>query len=334
MATEQLGAAIVGLGWWGQHIIRSLAGSEKIAVRRAVDVRPDAASALLAEHGIDLSSSLDAVLRDEGVEAVILATPHSLHEEQIVAVAAAGKHCFCEKPLTLTRAGAERAIAACAAAGVQLGIGHERRYEPALEEVARMVVAGELGTVMHVESNFSHDKLAGVDPGDWRAKATDAPAAGMTGMGIHLSDAYLAMLGPIEEVYAQTAQRVLAWECGDVVSVHVRFASGATGYLNAILVTPLFLRFQVFGSEAWVEARNATHPDTPGPTELTVHRAGEAPQSRTFEWIDTVRANFEAFADAVHGRAPYRFTDAQKLGNVAVLEAIVRSVERGAPVRV
>jgi predicted dehydrogenase len=329
-----INAAIVGLGWWGRKIVGSLKPSEKLRITRAVDANPGAAGAFAAEHGLPLAHSLDEVLPDAGIDAVILATPHSLHEAQIVAAAGAGKHVFCEKPLTLTRSGAARAIAACEQAGVALGVGHERRFEPAMVEIKRLIDSGALGTIMHAESNFSHDKLANVPAGDWRASAVDAPAAGMTGMGIHLTDAYINMLGSVIEVFAQTARRILPAENGDVVSVQLRFASGATGYFSAILATPLYLRYQVFGSDAWVEARDTAHPDSEGETHLTIHRKGGEPESRTFRSIDTVRANIEAFADAAARRSPYPIPTAQKLHNIATLEAICKSAESGMPVTV
>lgn len=329
-----LKATIVGLGWWGKHIVNSLAESEKIEVVRAVNINVDAMQDFADRNQLILSGELQDALDDETVELVILATPHSLHEEQIIRVAASGKHVFCEKPLCLTAASAKRAIDACAAAGVELGIGHERRFEPAMIEIERMIEMGELGTIMHAESNFSHDKLANVPSTDWRTSNAEAPAAGMTGMGIHLTDAYLNMLGPVSEVFAQTAKRVLTWESGDVVSVQLRFESGATGYLSAILVTPLFLRYQVFGSEAWVEARNPTHPDTPGESFLTVCRAGGSPETRQFEWVDSVLANFDSFADSITGEAAYGFSSGQKLHNIEIFEAICKSIATGAPARV
>ena len=252
----------------------------------------------------------------------------------MLAAAAAGKHVFCEKPLALTRADAERSVAACREAGLVLGIGHERRFEPAIEEARRLVWEGALGTLMHVEARFSHDKLADIPEGDWRASPTDAPAAGMTAMGIHLTDLFIELFGSIVEVYAATTSRVAYPATGDVISVLTRFASGQTGYLNAILVTPLSIGLTVFGSQAWLEIRNHTHPDTPGPTTLTLqHRDGRR-ESRDFAWRDTVRANLEAFARAIADGEPYPFTDAQKIGNVAVLEAICRSAASRSPVEV
>jgi predicted dehydrogenase len=326
-------AAVAGLGWWGKHIVRRLAGSEVVQITTAVETHP--ALALFAEeHGLKFRSNLEEVFFDHEIDAVILATPHSMHTAQVLAAAAAGKHVFCEKPLALTCAAAERSVAACRDAGVVLGIGHERRYEPGMVEIARLVRDGALGTIMHVEADFSHDKLANVPPGDWRTAPKDAPAAGMTAMGIHLTDAFVNLFGPMAEVFATTASRVTYPDNGDVLTVQLRFASGATGHLNAILVTPLYINFTVFGSEAWAELRNHTHPDTPGPSTLTVqHRDGRR-EVRDFEWTDTVRANIERFGRAAQGEADYPFTDAEKIGNIAALEAICLSAASGNAVAV
>ena len=327
-------AAVVGLGWWGQHIIRRVKGSDALRIATAVETNPER-EAFAREHGVAFASDLRDVLADPAIDAVILATPHTLHTEQVLAVSAAGKHVFCEKPLALNRADAERSVAVCREAGVKLGIGHERRYEPAIVELRRLVRNGALGTIMHAEANFSHDKLANVPKGDWRTSPKDAPAAGMTAMGIHLTDLYLDLFGPVADVFASTTSRVAYKENGDVISALMRFRSGATGYINAILVTPLYIKLTVFGSEAWAEIRNPSHPDTPGdPTTLTVqHRDGRT-DTRAYEWQDAVRIGLETFARSIEAGAPYPFTDEQKIGNIAVLEAICRSAATNAPVAI
>lgn len=322
--------AIVGLGWWGKHMIRRMRSSQALQIVVAVDLNPDLA-AFARQHGVDFTTDFSAAITRADVDAVILCTPHSKHTAQVLAIAAAGKHVFCEKPLALTKADAERSVAACRAAGVQLGIGHERRYEPALTEVRRLVQSGALGTIMHAEAHFSHDKLAAVPVGDWRTSPKDAPAAGMTAMGIHLTDGFIDLFGPVSEVYAATTSRVAYKDNGDVISVHLRFASGATAYLNAILVTPLYIGLTVFGDAAWVEVRNHSHPDTPGLVTLVLqHRDGRR-DTREFPWTDTVRENLEAFAAACEGSAAYPFTDAQKINNIATLEAICRSARENMP---
>lgn len=317
--------AIAGYGWWGQTVSKRLQGSGRLAV--AYIVEPGAERAASArEAGLATRPSLDDAFGDPGLDAIILTTPNLMHEEQVRAAASAGKHVFCEKPLALSKASAERAVTACREAGIVLGIGHERRFEPALAEVKRRVEAGALGTIMHTESAFSHDKLTAVPKGDWRTERKSAPAAAMTGMGIHLTDLYIWMFGPVASVAALTADRVLGWETGDVVTVQLRFQAGMTATLSAILKTPLFLRYHVFGSDTWAEVRNATHPDTAGGTaELVIQASAGETERRVFDWTDAVVANLEAFADAAEGRAGYPFTAEEMVHNIAVLEAIARS---------
>ena len=326
-------AAIAGLGWWGKHIVRRMKDSDVLRIVTAIETN-QAHESFAVEHGLRFTTDFAAALTDPEIDAIILCTPHSMHTEQVLTVAAARKHVFCEKPLALKRSDAERSVRACREAGVVLGIGHERRFEPAIGEVRRLIREGALGTIMHAEGHFSHDKLANVPEGDWRTSPKDAPAAGMTAMGIHLTDLLVELLGPISEVFAATTSRVAFRQTGDVISAHVRFASGATGYVNAILVTPLYIKFIVFGSEAWVEVRNHTHPDTPGPTTLTVRYKDGRAESRDYEWTDTVKANLESFARAIAGKSAYIFTDEQKVANIAVLEAICRSAATNAAVAV
>lgn len=321
--------AIAGYGWWGQHMVRRLRDNETI--RPVLVIEPsDERREQVAQQGVRAVAAFEEALADDTIDAVVLTTPNTMHEEQVIATAAAGKHVFCEKPLGLTGASARRSVAACNDAGLVLGIGHERRFEPALQRVRSMIEAGELGTIMHAESAFSHDKLIHVPAGDWRTSKTISPAAGMTAMGIHLSDLYISLFGRVKTVQALTANRILDWETGDVVTVQLGFEAGMTASLSAVLATPHFIRFHVFGSEQWVEVRNDTHPDTPGGiAELLLSKTGEPIKTERFEWTDTVVANLEAFADAIRGRAPYPYTSEELVHNIEVLEAIAQSAENG-----
>ncbi len=316
-------AAIVGYGWWGRTIAARLKSSNALHVRRVVEPAPLAA-AQARQAGYPVDAGLADALTDPAVQAVVIATPHSLHEAQVVAAAQAGRHVFCEKPLALTRASAERCVGACRANGVVLGIGHERRFEPGLERLAWLVREGELGQVLHAEAAFSHDKIADLPSDNWRASKDECPAGGMTGSGIHLTDLLIAMFGHV--VLASACTHVLddGREVG--VTAQLAFARGMTASISAILATPLYISCRVFGTRGWAEVSNDAHPDAPdGKSRLIVQRSGKAPEIETFDWTDTVRANLEAFAAATEGRAGYRFSDDEILHNVALLEAIAVS---------
>lgn len=327
-----LKTAIVGLGWWGTRIAEVLKDNEKINIVAGVDNNAEVRGTWAEKTGLAVVDDYQTVLDDDAIDAVVLAIPHSRHEEMVLQAVDAGKQIFCEKPMTLTAASAERMVSACKKAGLVLGLGHERRYESGVEEIARLVKSGKLGTIMHVEAQHSHDKFYALSSDSWRGNPKDAPAAGWTGMGIHLTDLFMAMIGPIEEVFTYCARRVLELPSGDVVSVQMRFVDGTTGVISAVSATPFYGRIAVFGSEGWAEARETSHPDDPDIVHFfTKFKGDERQEMRVLEPYDGVVANFEAWADAVAGKSEYRFTDEERFANVAVLEAISRSNDSGKP---
>lgn len=326
--------AIAGFGWWGKHMVNRLEGHPFIKVAGIIEPM-EANHAAITAKGLTCWTKLDEALAVPEIDAVILTTPNPLHEEQVVATAAAGKHVFCEKPLGLSAASAHRSVAACKAAGVQLGIGHERRFEPAMLALRAAIDAGGLGTIMHAEAAFSHDKLIHVPKGDWRTSKAVSPAAGMTAMGIHLTDLLISFFGRVETVQAMTASRSLGWETGDVVTVQLGFEAGMTATLSAVLHTPHFIRMHVFGSQKWVEVLNDSHPDTPdGIVRVLTAETGKPLDVTEYAWTDAVTANLETFAAAAQGRGPYPFTLEEMVHNIEVLEAIERSAEGRETIRI
>ena len=85
---------------------------------------PDPAAAEFARQQNLPLRTYDEVLNDREVEGVVLCTPHTLHTDQIVRAANAGKHVFCEKPLSLSRKDVIRAVEACNQNNVKLAVGH------------------------------------------------------------------------------------------------------------------------------------------------------------------------------------------------------------------
>ena len=318
-----LNAAIIGLGWWGKELVRATKGSDLLRVTRGVTLDPDAARDIAAECNLSIGTSYEDVLADPAIEAVILATPHSKHRGQVEAAAAVKKHVFCEKPFALNVADAKAAIAACRAAGVALGVGHNRRLWPSIARMKELIASGALGTLMHAEGDYSHDWLANQPAGDWRSMAAETRAGGMTGMGIHLLDAYSFLIGPMQRVAALSTRRTLPLETGDTTAAFIEFADGMTGTISTTLKTPYIWRLAVFGSDAWVEST--------GETSLVIRRAGGEPEAVEVPQVNHIGQNLESFAKAALGRGSYHIDDAGIVHTVAALEAVFRSVdERGA----
>ena len=320
--------AMVGLGWWGHNMVRWLKGNGKLNMVWLVDVNP-ASEAFAREMGVPFSTDLATVLKDPKVEAVVLATPHTLHCEQILAVAAAKKHVFCEKPLCMTKSDVDRAIAAVKAAGVTLAVGHERRFEPPIKELFRIARSGELGTLLQIEGNFSQDKFLTINADNWRLTEKEAPAGPMTATGIHMLDLAVGLMGPAARVHAAVKQLGSHLKNGDTLGVMVNFKSGANAMITAILATPFYGRYTLFGSLGWAEVRDKEHPETPKGWTLTKNIRGQEVVTTDYPPVNPVIANLEAFADAVRGVAPYPVPHAEMAANVAALEAIFKSAASG-----
>jgi predicted dehydrogenase len=321
-----VGIALVGMGWWGQKILNVLrAAPADIRVVRAIEPNLETVKALCAQKGVPLSANYADALNDPTVDAVVLATPHALHESQIEAAVASGKHVFCEKPLALTKAGAERAVALCRDAGLVLGMGHERRWEPPIAEMLVKADAGELGRIHQIEANFSHDKFLSLDRDNWRLRADQAPAGGMTATGIHLLDLSVRLLGPAESVLCICEQLSSDLPQGDTVAAYVKFRGGGTSYVSASLANPFMSRFTVYGAKGWIDIRDKAHVEAPAGWIVTSATAGGPIATAEVPPAEPVKDNLVSFARAVRGVEIYPITAAQLVDNIALLEAVFAS---------
>jgi predicted dehydrogenase len=332
-------AAIVGLGTWGQHLVAAIQGkSDVIRFTAGATRTPAKAADFCSAQHIRLFSNYQDVLADPGVEAVVLATPHSTHAQQIAAAAKAGKHVFVEKPLGLSRADCERALAACAERNVTLAVGYNWRFQPALREVKRMLEDGRLGKLLHIEGNFCGPSAYRFRSEHWRQDRDEVPAGGMTGRGVHVVDAMLYLAGRIDSVVAQSARLVQDFGADDTTSMLFRFASGATAYLGTVIATAETWRMQVFGSNGWAEVGDVEHLQTWSLRTCFVDRANLAmkqrPVVKEFDKISTERAELEHFARAVKERRPLAVPGGDEVHNVAVLEAIVKAAHEGTRVSI
>ena len=334
-----INAAIVGLGRWGQNLVNSVQGkSDRIRFTTGVLRHPENAREYAARQGIELTSELDKVLADPAIDAIVLATPHTVHAEQILAAVKAGKPVFTEKPFTLTSRDASDALRAGAKNNVTVGVGFNWRFQPALQEIRQMLDDGRLGKLLHIEGNFCGPSVYRFPKGHWRQQRDEGPAGGMTGRGVHVVDAMLYLAGQIDTLLAHSHRIALDYGIDDTTSMLLKFKGGATGYLGTIISTAETWRMQVFGSRGWVEVGNVEHLTTwqmkvcyVDPDDLNTH---QKPQLMTFPQTSTERAELENFADAVEQGRPLAVAGGDEEHGVAVLEAILESAKSGRTVSV
>ena len=337
---------IVGLGHWGCRHAESAAATGRFRVVRATARRPEAVREFASARSIELSPTIEELLADPDVQAVSIATPHSMHAAQVIQTARAGKHVLAEKPFALCKADAEAAVAACVKAGVAITVGHDNRYYPAISEIRRTIDSGALGTLLHVEANLSHDGMKQavqraqsgdaaegprLAPDAWRLQRDEAPCGSIVHLGVHRIDTFVQLFGRIDRVFAQGSRAVLNTPFADSASLLFHFRKGMTGYLSSSLATPLHSHMNLFGTEGWILAS--------GPTDSTEYRRGNLTSlrirsgaeifTRECGGIDSVRETFNAFADAIEGRNSAIVPHEEIIHVVEVLDAAARSMQSG-----
>ena len=318
-----INAAIAGLGRWGRNLVEAASNHPRLKIIRAVEADVKAAQEFCTQHDLDLTGDLDAVLADDKIAAILLATPHSLHPAQVVACARAGKQIFCEKPLALTRADAARMFGACRDAGVVLAVGHNRRFWPSIRALRETHANGQLGTILHVEGHNSNENSQKITSG-WRLSAEESPGGGLTGAGLHVLDAFVSMLGPVASVYAKLHSRDSGPPPIDTSVVMLDFVNGVTGTLATVRATPFFWRVHFFGTNGSAEVLDEA--------TMILRKSGDAPRRLTYPAIDVLRAELDAFADAVDNKCAFPVAEADVLATLSAFEAALTSMKSGAPV--
>jgi predicted dehydrogenase len=329
-----INAAIVGLGWWGKTLVEAVekSGAIRFVSGATRTVTPEL-EGFAKKHGLRLARDYEAVLADHDIDAVVLATPHSMHGAQVVAAAKAKKHIFCEKPFTLTKQEAEAAVAAVRQAGVTLALGYNRRIHPEMIKLRNMIRSGELGTILHVEATMTFPNVLFINPSHWRADKHETPCGGLMPMGVHAIDGMIDLCGPIDHVFTQSFRRAAAIDADDTTSILLRMKEGMSGYLGTMTTTGPGFSFQVFGSKGWLRLEGVTHVAGASSEERRTRLFGtckfQPVKGEAKIWqaatMDISRAALDAFAEAAEGGPAYSIPYDQMIHGVAVTEAIVRS---------
>jgi predicted dehydrogenase len=332
MTAPRLRIGVAGLGYWGPNLARNFAASPGCELAWCCDPSaPARARAARQFPGARVGERLEELLADPTLDAVALATPVPSHAELAVRVLGAGKHCFVEKPLAQSVPDAERAVAAADAAGRILMVGHLLEYHPAVQKLAELTSAGELGEIYYIYGNR-------LNLGQLRADENALWSLGAHDLSVVL---HLAREEP-SEVFAHGQSYVRAG-VQDVVFCFLRFASGLSAHLHLSWLDPhKERRFTVVGSR-----RMATFDDMAREGKLTVYdkgfdedvsgygeyltRSGESFSPRIAN-VEPLRLECEHFVQCVRTAARPRSDGASGLRVVRVLAALQRSLDApGAP---
>ncbi len=333
-----INAGIVGLGWWGRTLVEAVSKGQSKEIKfvaGAARTHTDDLKAFAKEHEFELYDSYEKLLKHPGLDAVVLATPHSLHTEQVIAAAKAKKHVFCEKPFALTREEAKKAVAAVKRAKVTLGLGYNRRWHPEMTKLRNQIDSGELGVILHVEATMTFPNALFLKKGAWRANKDETPCGGLTPMGVHAVDGMIDLCGPIKEVYCQSFRRVVEIDADDTTSILFRMKEGMSGYLGTMTATGGGFSFQVYGSKGYVRLEGMTHvagaPSEERRTRLFGKCIFKPIQGPAVTWeaerLDVTKVTLEAFARAAAGKEEFLIPLDEMVHGAAVTEAIIKSAK-------
>jgi predicted dehydrogenase len=274
------------------------------------DIDPRTNAEVARQFGVTAFSSLEELLQAE-IDAVYVATPAYLHTEQACRAAEAGKHVFCEKPLGLSVAEAERILGTCEKARVKLGTAFMMRYQSQHQAAQRLIQEGKLGKPVYARAQLScwYPPV----PGAWRQDPKLGGGGSLIDMGGHCLDLLEMFFGPANAVTCMVQRSVHPYPSEDSAVALVRFENGALATVDTFFCIPdnsSKNRFEIYGSLGSILAQGTIGQGEAG--EMTAFLeakdlAYDAQQSRALAGgiviapppVNMYRAEIEAFSRAL-----------------------------------
>lgn len=315
------GWGMIGLGRIASTIAQALGtldGAELVAVVSRDQGRADA---FAAEHGARRAlTSYEEMLADPDVHAVYIATPNSLHAEQAIAAARAGKHVFCDKPLATSVADAERVVEECRAAGVKLGVNFQTRHHDSFVEARRLIADGAIGDVLVCQVEVS---AGATGLGGWRTDRELAGLGSINNIGVHAYDLLRFLLGA-EVTEVATLTDAGADELETEALALFRFDGGTLAYANANQTVAGFQPdIDIYGTKGRILGVDCTRPGLDG--ELRV--LGESGETVTpVSSKDAFARSVAAFQHALDTDEEPNASGLDGLRSVQLTDAMARSV--------
>jgi predicted dehydrogenase len=248
--------AVVGLGYWGPNLARNFAALPDSELAWICDGDAERLERMATSFpGARTSGSVDELLADPELDALVVATPVPTHADLARRALEAGKHVFVEKPLAQSVADAESVVAAAEESGRTLMVGHLLEYHPGLVRLRELVTTGELGDVHYIYGNrVNLGKVRADENALWSLGAHDVSVV------LGLADEEPVQCHAFGESYVREGIE-------DVVFCYMRFPSGLAAHLHLSWLDPhKERRFTVVGSK-----RMATFDDMAIDQKLTVY---------------------------------------------------------------
>ncbi|KDS91613.1 glucose-fructose oxidoreductase [Halorubrum saccharovorum] len=328
-STDRLTFGVLGTaGIARKAVVPAIAASDH-AVGAVASRDGERAKRFAEAHGIPRShGSYEALLEDDGLDAVYIPLPNGLHAEWATRAADAGLHVLCEKPLAGDAAEAQTVTDHCADRGVTLMEGFMYRYHPRTERVLELAERA-LDDVRTVTSTFRfplYDR-----PNDVRLDP-DLAGGSLMDVGCYPVSLVRTVLGEPDRAYAHTHDTRDAGVDTELAGV-LEYGDGRSARVACGFDTQLVQRYRVDATNGWIEVERAFDAPTDEPVELTYEIGGRR-GVETFEPVDQYRLQVEHFADRVDDGARPLTDGAEAVANMRVIDALYESADGSGSVAV
>lgn len=342
-----IGFGIVGVGMISRFHARALADVRGAKLVGCYNRTQSSADKFGEEHDCQVYESLEAMLDDPQIDAVTIATPSGAHQEPAVAAAKAGKHVIVEKPLEITLKRCDAIINACADNKVLLGTIFPSRFHESARLMKKAVDTNRFGRLTLGDAYVKwYRSQEYYDSGAWRGTWELDGGGALMNQGIHTVDLLQWLMGPVQQIQAQTAtlahKRI---EVEDVAVASLKFANGALGVIEATTAAyPGYLkRIEIHGVEgsAVLEEEDITKWDfaKKARSDAAILKQMAASQSTGGGAADPAAighhghaAQFKDFVKAIRTGNPPAIDGAEGRRAVEIILAIYQSASTGKPV--
>jgi len=327
---KKLGIALVGLGYYSEHLLApALQQTSRCVLAGIVTGTPAKKDKWKAQFAIPDKNcytyeTFDQIADNKDIDIVYVVLPNAMHHEFVIRAAKAGKHVICEKPMSVSVKEAEEMIAACKKANVKFSIGYRMHFEPHTIEVMRIAKAKEMGAVKFVENAMGF-KIG--DPTQWRLKKSLAGGGAMMDVGIYCIQG--ARYGTGEEPISVTAQEfktdpVKFKEVDETIFWQLEFPSGAVSS-SVTSYASHSERLFVSAEQGWIELRPAFGY---GPIKGKTNK-GEM----NFPHTNHQALQLDDFALCVQENRESSVSGEEGLKDMKIIEAIYKAVATGKKVK-
>jgi predicted dehydrogenase len=314
--------ASIGIGWWSDVLAEAVGRTAgKVEIAACYTRSEDKRLAFARTFGCRAASSLQEVLADDEIDAIINTTPNHVHLETTRAAADAGKHVFLDKPIANRIDQAKEITRVCREAGVVLAVGYQRRRESHFRWIKGEIDAGNFGKLVQAEANISRDRAGQFEPGHWRYTAEGMPGGVMLQIGLHYVDVLMLLLGPVASVSGMAAQLVLPGDNPDVGTLLMQHETGAVSSLSTSYASASeYYVMNVYGKKM-----SAYYNLFDG---LRCLKQGEDRQVPVpVDQVDTLAEELIEWAEAVRGQGAPEVGGEGATESLAVVKAAVKSVK-------